>query len=200
MLDLAILGLLRDRDRHGYELRKQLAELLGARGAMSFGSLYPALARLERAGLVKAVTANGGERAGRAVPSSGSLAGELAAFRARRSSAAAGGRSRKVYGITEAGEARLLECLTETGVDDRTFAVQVAFCRYLEPAQRLALFEARRAALATRLAEERPTGPLDRYLRSLRDRDAHAIAHDLAWLDELIEAERAGLTQEDTPT
>lgn len=199
MLDLAILGLLRDHERHGYELRKQLAELLGARGAMSFGSLYPALARLERAGLVKAVEANTvGER--RPVPSSGSLRGELAAFRSRRGSSTTSGRSRKVYGITEAGEARLLECLTEQGVDDRTFAVQVAFCRYLQPEQRLALFEARRAELGRRLEEARPTRSLDRYLRSLRDRDAHAIAHDLAWLDELISAERATLNQEDATT
>lgn len=203
MLDLAILGLLRDGDRHGYELRKQLAELLGARGAMSFGSLYPALARLEKAGLVKAVTTHGEGRLGeRPVPSSGSLAGELAAFRARRSLAPPGGRSRKVYGITERGELRLLELLAEPGVDDRTFAVQVAFCRHLDPTQRLALFESRRAELAARLADTTPAGPFDRYLRSLRDRDHLALTQDLAWLDELIAAERsasgpAALTQED---
>lgn len=193
MLDLAILGLLRDRDRHGYELRKQLAELLGARGAMSFGSLYPALARLEKAGLVKAVTVNGEGRADRPVPSSGSLAGELAAFRARRSLGTSGGRSRKVYGITSAGEEHLLALLAEPGADDRTFAVQVAFCRHLDPERRLALFEARRADLAARLAAartDRPAGALDRYLRSLRDRDALALTHDLAWLDELISSER----------
>jgi len=195
MLDLAILGLLRDHDRHGYELRKQLAELLGARGAMSFGSLYPALARLERGGLVKAVEAQ--TRTDRPVPSSGSLAGELAAFRARRSRTASGGRSRKVYGITEAGEAHLLELLAEPGVDDRTFAVQVAFCRHLSPARRLALFEARRTELAARLHASRPAGPLDRYLRSLRDRDDQTVANDLAWLDELISSERAALHQED---
>lgn len=193
MLDLAILGLLRDRDRHGYELRKQLPELLGARGAMSFGSLYPALARLERAGMVKAVEAR--TKTDRPVPSSGSLAGELAAFRARRSLAGAGGgRSRKVYGITEAGESHLLELCAEPGVDDRTFAVQVAFCRHLDPAARLALFEARRAELAGRLdasAATRPAGSLDRYLRSLRDRDDRTTANDLAWLDELISSERA---------
>ena len=194
MLDLAILGLLRERDRHGYELRKQLAELLGARGAMSFGSLYPALARLERAGLVKAVEAN--TRTDRPVPSSGSLAGELAAFRARRGATGTGGRSRKVYGITEAGEARLLECLTERNVDDRTFAVQVAFCRYLPPVDRLGLFESRRAALAARLDETGAAKTLDRYLRSLRDRDAFAITHDLAWLDDLIAAEKASLLED----
>jgi DNA-binding PadR family transcriptional regulator len=197
MLDLAILGLLRDHDRHGYELRKQLAELLGARGAMSFGSLYPALARLENAVLVKVVTA--GERSAAPVPSSGSLAGELAAFRARRAATSTGGRSRKVYGITDAGHEHLLQLLSDPAPDDRTFAVQVAFCRHLPPAQRLALFEGRRAALAARLEQTKPTGALDRYLRSLRDRDAHAITHDLAWLDELIAAERAGLIPEETP-
>jgi DNA-binding PadR family transcriptional regulator len=196
MLDLAILGLLRERDRHGYELRKQLAELLGARGAMSFGSLYPALARLERAGFVKAVEAN--TAPARPVPSSGSLAGELAAFRARRRSATGGGRSRKVYGITDAGVAHLLERLAEPAPDDRTFAVQVAFCRYLRPEQRLALFEARRAELARRRGD-RPASGLDRYLRSLRDRDDRTLANDLAWLDELIAAERAALDAGQAP-
>src|SRR4029077_7116215 len=105
MIDLAILGLLKEQDLHGYELRKRLGELPGARsGVVSFGSLYPPLARLERGGLVKGVEAN--TRTDRAVPSSGSLAGELAAFRARHRPAHSG-RSKKVYGITPLGEAEL---------------------------------------------------------------------------------------------
>ena len=58
MIDLAILGLLDEQDLHGYELKKQLAELVGARSGVSFGSLYPALARLEKGGAVKAVEAH----------------------------------------------------------------------------------------------------------------------------------------------
>ena len=193
MLDLAILGLLRDGDRHGYELRKQLGELLGSRGAMSFGSLYPALARLERQGLVKAVEAR---TTAPPVPSSGSLAGELAAFRARRSFTANTGRSKKVYGITDAGDAHLRELLRLPATDDRTFAVQVAFCRHLPPAERLELFELRRAELALRAAGDRPTKPLDRYLRSLRDRDSLSLTHDLAWLDELITTEQLALSSD----
>src|SRR3954453_18005272 len=81
MIELAILGLLKEQDLHGYELRKRLGELPGGRSAISFGSLYPALARLGGAGYGKAVEAN--TRTDRALPSSGSLAGELAAFRAR---------------------------------------------------------------------------------------------------------------------
>jgi DNA-binding PadR family transcriptional regulator len=164
---------------------------------MSFGSLYPALARLERQGLVKAVEAR--TKAAAPIPSSGSLAGELAAFRARRSLGTTGGRSKKVYGITEAGDVQLRALLGQAAGDDRTFAVQVAFCRHLDPAARLALFEARRAELAHRLAGERPAKPIDRYLRSLRERDSLSLTHDLAWLDELIAHEQAAaVPQEET--
>jgi len=198
MIDLAILGLLRAGDRHGYELRKQLGDLLGARGAMSFGSLYPALARLERRGLVEVVSNR--VAAPEPVPSSGSLAGELAVFRSARGRARSSGRSRKVYGITEAGADELRRLLGERDTDDRTFAVQIAFCAHLDPGERLALFEARRAALGQRLIDAGPAvGAADRYLRSLRDRDALARTHDLAWLDELIARERDELPQEKQP-
>jgi DNA-binding PadR family transcriptional regulator len=204
MIDLMILGLLKEQDLHGYELRKRVAELVGpGRAAMSFGSLYPALARLERAGLVKAVEA----LTRPAIPASGSLAGELAAFRARHR-AKTGGRRRKVYGLTDRGEAHLIELLTDPEpVDDRGFALRVAFCRFLTPSQRLELFERRRAEIAERLsARHRPaTGHdslLDRYLRSLRDHDTEALNHDLAWLDRLIEGERAepAAPMEELPT
>jgi DNA-binding PadR family transcriptional regulator len=197
MIDLAILGLLKDNELHGYELRKRLAELPGARASVvSFGSLYPALARLERSGLVKAVEAN--TRTDRPVPSSGSLAGELAAFRARHLSASPG-RSRKVYGLTPAGETQLVSLLTDPQTcDERTFAVKVAFCRHLDAADRLELFERRRNELATRVAERKrgTDRTIDRYWRTLRERDDIALSNDLAWLDRLISLER-GLEQEE---
>jgi DNA-binding PadR family transcriptional regulator len=197
MIDLAILGLLKDNELHGYELRKRLAELPGARtSVVSFGSLYPALARLERGGLVKAVEAN--TRTDRPVPSSGSLAGELAAFRARHLPASTG-RGRKVYGLTPRGEAHLVELLTDPqSCDERTFAVKVAFCRHLGAADRLELFERRRAELATRIAERKrgTDRTIDRYWRTLRERDDVALTNDLAWLDRLISLER-GLEPEE---
>jgi DNA-binding PadR family transcriptional regulator len=200
MIDLAILGLLKEQDLHGYELRKRLAEVPGARsGVVSFGSLYPALARLERAGLVKAVEAN--TRTNRPVPSTGSLAGELAAFRARhlrtRSS-----RSKKVYGITPLGEAQLLALLSDTQpCDDRTFALRVAFCGFLSSDERLAMFERRRAELRARATElRRGAGSgdrvLDRYRRLLREHDDESLSHDLTWLDRLIAVERGQATEE----
>ena len=52
MLELAILGLLNEAPVHGYELRKQLGLRLGGFRVFSYGSLYPALRRLLRAGLI----------------------------------------------------------------------------------------------------------------------------------------------------
>ena len=52
MLELAILGLLLESPMHGYELRKRLTGLLGAFRAFSYGSLYPALRRLQADGLI----------------------------------------------------------------------------------------------------------------------------------------------------
>jgi DNA-binding PadR family transcriptional regulator len=197
MLELAVLGLLEEHDLHGYELRKRLSELLGLRLAISFGSLYPALGRLEKAGLVKAVSSRPAA-AKPSAPMSGSLVGELAAFRAQRRAVAGSGRGargKKVYGITDAGRQRLIEMLSEPDVsDDRAFPVRVAFCHNLPPSRRLELFERRRAELGTR-AEQRRTDSGERrvntYLRSLFERDTAALEADLAWLDRLIAHERA---------
>lgn len=194
MIDLAILGLLTDQELHGYELKKRLGELLGSRASVSFGSLYPALARLEKQGSVKAVE----ERT--VVPSapmSGSLVGELAAFRARvRESTivqSTRGRGKKVYGITDIGRERLLELLTDPDVsDDRSFTLRVAFARHLSDSARLELFERRRTELLGRRDDlRRRSGTTDdTYLGALRERDTENLINDLAWLDRLIDAER----------
>jgi DNA-binding PadR family transcriptional regulator len=135
------------------------------------------------------------------LPSSGSLAGELAAFRARHLPST-GGRSRKVYGLTPRGDAQLIELLTDPQpVDDRTFAVKVAFCRNLSTEQRLELFERRRAELLARIAERRRGADrsLDRYLRTLRERDDATLSTDLAWIDRLI-ADEKGSAMEEPPS
>jgi DNA-binding PadR family transcriptional regulator len=199
VIELAILGLLQDEDLHGYELRKRLTHLVGLRGAISYGSLYPALARLEQAGAVKAVEAHRAQ----SIPMTGSLSGEASAFLARRRNAAnRSSRGRKAYGITDEGREQLVALIEDPATDDKTFALKVAFCSALEPARRLELFERRRAHLAGQLAGERsgrrqasptssPTDRLDRYLRALREHDTESIHHDIAWLDRLIAEERA---------
>ncbi len=195
VLELAILGLLQEQELHGYELKKRLGETLGPFSGASFGSLYPALKRLEASGAVKAVEAK--SLAGRPTPMTGSLGGELAAFAARRRSASAsGGRARKVYGITEHGQGVFEQLLAESPVDDdRAFTLKLAFAGFLSPEARLGVLERRRAHLIERLAQARAAGRtrkdrLDRYRRSLLEHSNEATEHDISWLDRLIEAEK----------
>src|SRR5215207_9004217 len=117
VIELAVLGLLQDQDLHGYELRKRLTALVGLRGAISFGSLYPALGRLEASGAVKAVEAHDADRP---IPMTGSLSGEASAFLARRrNTARRAGRARKVYGITEQGRELLATLLEDPATDEK---------------------------------------------------------------------------------
>lgn len=51
MLELAILGFLYDAALHGYELRKRIAALTGHVKPVAESTLYPAIKRLEKAGL-----------------------------------------------------------------------------------------------------------------------------------------------------
>ncbi|MCC2280475.1 PadR family transcriptional regulator [Streptomyces sp. ET3-23] len=52
MLDLALLGFLHEEPLHGYELRTRIARLAGHVSAISHGTLYPAIKRMEKAGLL----------------------------------------------------------------------------------------------------------------------------------------------------
>ena len=193
MIDLAILGLLDEQDLHGYELKKQLAELVGARSGVSFGSLYPALARLEKGGAVKAVEAH---TADATIPMTGALSGEIAAFRARLGRPAKGRRTKKVYGITEVGRRRLGELLIDDATDDRTFAragrVLPAPC---SPSSGSPCSSAAApcSSSAWPTAPASADGRTDTYRSSLREHDTRTITHDLAWIDELIGAARAEL-------
>ena len=193
MLELAILGLLKEQELHGYELKKRLSAAFGPLSSVSFGSLYPALARLEAAGALKAVEALEAST----IPMTGSMTGEAAAFRARREPKR-GGRAKKVYGITERGEKlfeELLEAESSSGDDDRAFNLKLAFCRYLPPDARLGLLERRRAHLVERLARARASiragrERMDAYTRSLMEHGTEATERDISWLDSLIATER----------
>ena len=199
MLELAILGLLKEQDLHGYELKKRLGETLGGGTGVSFGSLYPALGRLEAAGAVKAVesVAGGGAWAGGVIPGTGSLGGELAAFRARKV-ATRGSRGKKVYGITARGELlfeELLAAESSSNDDERVFHLKLAFARYLPRDARLGLLERRRAFLLERLAHTHNAirngwERLDAYTRSLLEHGHETTERDISWLDRLIARER----------
>ena len=191
MLDLAVLGLLKEGDLHGYELNKRLKSLVGGYST-SFGALYPALARLERRGWVSSTAV---------IPDTDTdelTAAEPARRNRRRSTKPKSGRTRKVYHITEAGESYLLELLQEDANNERRFRLQLAFCRFLPPDRRLALFELRRAHLVSlqAMARRDPVQTTDPYVRSLFQRDQERLEHDLVWLDRLIADERSNRPRE----
>jgi DNA-binding PadR family transcriptional regulator len=204
MLDMAILGLLEDRDLHGYEIRRQLREHLGLLANVSFGSIYPALTRLEKAGAVVATDGSAAEAGdqgtgtGAVAPPTGSLSGEFNVLRSRRHSPTRGRRGKKVYRITDAGRQLFTELLAggTTSDDARSFDLRLAFARHLAPQARLALLERRRALLVQRLGESESNGRpdhLDVYARSVIQHTADGVARDISWLDTLIASERAAL-------
>jgi DNA-binding PadR family transcriptional regulator len=207
VLELAILGSLKEQPLHGYELKKRVGETQGSVWAISFGSLYPALRRLERDGAIEVVDPahlGGGSafgHAGAAIPPTGSLSGDLAAARLRRSGKPTR-RNRKAYGITPAGEARLRALLLDPDAvdDDRTFALKLAFCVHLDPAGRRQLLERRRAALVDEVARARqaPTRHGDRYRRALAEHRTQSVERDLEWVESLIAAEPGSVPEPQT--
>lgn len=200
MLELAILGLLVEEDLHGYELKRRLTDALGALSSVSYGSLYPALARLEKAAAVKVVTAVPDTDE---PPATGSLGAELALFRRRAASTgpARSGRTRKVYGITERGRTIFSELLTGDPAsleDDREFSLRLAFARFIPPEARVRLLERRRAMLVERLTKTRGRSGRDSYAAALLEHGAATTERDISWLDDLIARERAHTTKGST--
>jgi DNA-binding PadR family transcriptional regulator len=168
MLELAVLGLLKERAMHGYELRKQLSARLGFFWTVSFGSLYPTLRKMERRGLVEKMPVDTSRR------------------------------RKQVYRITPDGEREFLNLLVEgsaTAWEEDKFPLRLAFFRYLRPEVRIRLLERRRAYLEDKLAEGRRSLSRakdgDSYMLSLIRHGCEVTAHDIAWLDELLAAERS---------
>jgi DNA-binding PadR family transcriptional regulator len=192
VLELAVLGSLNEQPLHGYELKKRVGETLGSVWAISFGSLYPALRRLERDGAIEVV--DPAHLATTPIPATGSLSGDLAAARMRRSGKPSR-RTRKAYRLTPAGDARLTALLLDpdSADDDRTFALKLAFCGHLDATGRLQLLDRRRTSLTDELTRARQSSPHrgDRYTRSLAEHRTQSIARDLEWVDSLIAAEHA---------
>jgi DNA-binding PadR family transcriptional regulator len=203
VLEFALLGLLKERPMHGYDLRKRLREEFGPLSNLSYGSLYPALARLEADGMISALDASGSTQRRDPMPLTGSLGGERAATVARRATQVAalaltsrGTRGRKVYEITSRGEV-LFEQLLEAEVatdDPRDFSLRLAFARHLSPSARIRLLERRRLAILGRLdragrAVRQPPRTLDRYELAIAEHAEAVVANELAWVEALLRSE-----------
>jgi DNA-binding PadR family transcriptional regulator len=176
MLELAILGLLKERSMHGYQLSKRLTDSLGGFWRVSYGSLYPTLKRLERQGAVEQV------------------------FDKQEV-----GRRKNVYRITESGESLFRDLLEEAGPDasgeENRFRVRMAFFKYLSPETRIRVLERRRSFLEERLVTIQAslaTNTGDTYTTSLMQHGRESTEQDIAWLNGLIAAERRGTDSTDT--
>jgi len=177
LLEVAILGLLKERPMHGYELKKRLSYMLGHFWTVSYGSLYPALKRLEKSGSIE-----------------------------RAYSVKEKTRNRNVFRITGRGEAEFMRLLTEDTsdsslVDTEKFDLRMAFFQYLEPETRLALLETRRRLLEDQVAKFKAyrsnNGDEDRYRKGLMRHKVELTRSDIRWLDKLMAHERETIRKRD---
>jgi DNA-binding PadR family transcriptional regulator len=181
MLEFAILGLLQQAPMHGYELRKQLAEVLGGLRSISYGSLYPALKRLHAAGLVST------DEPDRRAP----LPADAPPLTGRR--------GKVVYTITAEGKERFAELVSQAGPeaydDGRLFGVHLAFFRHTAADVRLRILEGRRRTVerqrdGLRSSLARTRERLDRYTLELQRHGLDSVDREVRWLSELIDSER----------
>ena len=181
MLEFAILGLLQESSMHGYELRKELTAKLGAiRAAISYGSLYPTLRRLQAAGWIT--------EAAEAAPA----VGEVPPLTSKR--------GRVVYKITAEGKERFAELIAQAGpetYDDTGFGIHFAFFARTDQATRLRILEGRRRKVEERRETmrdvlARAAERLDAYTLELQRHGLDAAEREVRWLEELIANERSG--------
>ncbi|MEU8297984.1 PadR family transcriptional regulator [Micromonospora sp. NPDC048909] len=169
MLELAILGFLADQPLHGYHLKRRIAQLTGHIRPIADGTLYPAVKRLERAGLLT----RRAEPGTRAAP-------------------------RQMLVLTDQGRAELNRRLREPDEleisDENRWFVLLAFLRHLdEPAARDHVLRRRLAFLRTPssffydgdrpVRAEELTDPYRRGLLTIARATSRA---ELAWLGEML--------------
>jgi DNA-binding PadR family transcriptional regulator len=177
VLELSVLGLLADTPMHGYELRKRLGAVLGAFRAFSYGSLYPCLKDLVARGWITEDASTPG-----------------------RGARPTGRRSRIVYKLTADGKEALQEMLAEAGPsawEDDNFGVHFAFFAQTDADTRMRILEGRRNRLEERMhgvrsALSRTRERLDTYTLELQRHGLESVEREVRWLNELIDAERAG--------
>jgi DNA-binding PadR family transcriptional regulator len=172
-LEMAVLGLLHESPMHGYELRKQVNGVLGWSRLLSYGSLYPALKKMLKAGL---------------------LAEHVSAPEPR----AVSRRQRIVYELTPAGDTEFQRLMADVGPsawEDETFGVRFAFFGRTDMEARLRILEGRRSRLQERLDRvqhqlERTQRQMDRYAMELQRHGVESVEREVRWLSDLINAER----------
>ncbi len=180
VLELAVLGLLHESPMHGYELRKRMTALLGWGRMLSYGSLYPCLKLMLRAGLITEDVGDGD------VPP---------AVRPPR-------RGKIVYRLTADGKDRFDELVSASGPsawEDDSFGVHFAFFGAATAETRLRILEGRRTRLEERLDRVRTSLTrsrelLDTYTLELQRHGVDSVEREVRWLSDLIASERVALS------
>lgn len=169
MYELFVLGELMEKPVHGYLLHQIVQEAIGPIRQLSWGALYPLLRRLEREGLISQEASEGG-----------------------------GGRERKRYRITAAGETRFRALMAEPGAYNADypdlFTLKLSNFPTIDPAGQLAILEHYRSyvkfieayllASQRHISGEPAISERERpsILRAV-DHRLHVAQADLAWLD-----------------
>ncbi len=159
-IELPILGLLRQKPMHGYELMRQFETLLGFAWQPSYGALYPMLRKLEQR---EFVTGSGVQQER--------------------------GPQRQAYSVTDQGLTRLRTLLVSTRAHTE-LPVQVLFLDELSAEERDGLLRRARQQkaralerLETELAERAES--VSKYQRLVMEYGIATLKHGLAWLEEL---------------
>jgi DNA-binding PadR family transcriptional regulator len=162
VLELSILGFLHEEPLHGYELKARIQGLSGHIRPVSDGALYPAIARLVKAGLVE-----------------------------QRTEPGAGAAPRRILTLTEAGRADLRNRLRHAKeveiTDGQRFFTLLAFLRHLPDRAEQAAVLRRRKAFLDRDGEPVRTEQEPDLFRQGMLRIARATgAEEKRWLAEAI--------------
>lgn len=157
MIETAILGLLTEGESHGYGIHQRLVDMGFWR--ISFGSVYPALRRLEA---IEAIEALDTDEKGR----------KLHQLTSR-------GRGLLVDKLTD----------PETIDNSSAFRVRLTFLDLLTPAQRVEILTGRRDVLLGRIERMRDIIALSTYAEAELEHRLSAAHHDVEWLDALITKE-----------
>jgi DNA-binding PadR family transcriptional regulator len=159
-IELPLLGLLKLKPMHGYELRRRLESVVGFTGKVSYGSLYPMLQKLEQRGQVKKTVVRNE------------------------------GHERIAHHITAKGEARFTELMGEPSAplllkmlffQDVTPSLRRRLLEQQRDEWTHRLEERRRNK------EQIAHRSVDRYRAALLNRAIDHLERDIAWIQELIE-------------
>ena len=173
LLRLAILNILQEGPVHGYAVRKHLNSSLGTFKTLSYGSLYPALRKLETEGVI----ASSEERSEDSI------------------------RKRVVYSITEKGSNYLsdeLSTVQPKDWEDENFSVRFQLFSETDILSRVQILEGRYNSLQKRIESMKSWADIaskksDPYVQELAKHTLQQAKNEVEWLSGLLVKEKSNL-------